>query len=360
MPSSKVRMEELLERYHISKQALIVLPCSEETHKRVLTTLATWLLEHPDARVILVCPRFDSARRRTMLQKYIPPQVLTRLRLRTVHDADYDETNWWKYKTGLMDTLNNFLSYAYIRINGPTEVEMPPWDRIQYEKSLRSAPAVGLANPAPNPLPTKLRRWHWKRWLVIVVAVSLLWLWRTTIFLAMGHYLDISEPPVQTDYVLVLGGDHNFRPAVAAALFKAGLVKDSILIPTLRQSESEKANGFVSPHDLVRTVLVKCGVKESAVHLLPGEVDSTADEARSLGRFLDSHPGSSITIVTTDFHTRRARWLFQRNLGDRASKFHYVAAPTEGFSADNWWMSDNGFVIYLNEYAKLVLYCFKS
>jgi hypothetical protein len=32
---------------------------------------------------------------------------------------------------------------------------------------------------------------------------------------------------------------------------------------------------------------------------------------------------------------------------------HFVAAPTDGFDADNWWRSEAGFTCYATEYVKL-------
>jgi hypothetical protein len=60
--------------------------------------------------------------------------------------------------------------------------------------------------------------------------------------------------------------------------------------------------------------------------------------------------------VTNGFHTRRARMLFRHELGDRMDRVHFVAAPTDGFSEDNWWRSGGGCSCYATEYFKLVYY----
>src|SRR5262249_23505078 len=98
------------------------------------------------------------------------------------------------------------------------------------------------------------------------------------------------------------------------------------------------------------------GVPPGRVVALPGECDSTLDEAHALARFLDAEPETTVAVVTHGYHTRRARSLFRRVLGGRGARVRFVAAPTDHFSADDWWCSEEGFAAYLTEYAKLLLY----
>jgi uncharacterized SAM-binding protein YcdF (DUF218 family) len=97
-------------------------------------------------------------------------------------------------------------------------------------------------------------------------------------------------------------------------------------------------------------------VPPAAIVQLPDEVNSTADEARSLARYLDEHPERRVAVVTNDYHTRRACWIFRAELGDRAADLAFFAAPTDGFDTGNWWRSEEGWCCYCNEYVKLGKY----
>ncbi len=100
---------------------------------------------------------------------------------------------------------------------------------------------------------------------------------------------------------------------------------------------------------------MRARIPDAAIVLLPGPVDSTTEEVARLGRFLEDHPNSAVTVVTSDYHTRRARLLFRRaNL--HASSLSFVAAPIEEFDATNWWQSERGCITYLREYVKLAAY----
>jgi uncharacterized SAM-binding protein YcdF (DUF218 family) len=168
-----------------------------------------------------------------------------------------------------------------------------------------------------------------------------------------GGYLDASTPPHEVDDVMVLGGGADTRPFVAAALYKAGYAK-RILLPAVKQSPDSDAEAGPSETAVMRRVLLVRGVPSEAIVDLPGEVDSTEDEARSLKRYLADQPERTVAIVTNDYHTRRARWIFRTELG--RPDLSVFAAPTDDFDANNWWRSEEGCALYATEYLKLGRY----
>ncbi len=190
---------------------------------------------------------------------------------------------------------------------------------------------------------------------MLLGSLVALWWWRATLLAAAGGFLDTSESPGSADYILILGGDYEYRPAVAAALYKAGYSRH-ILLVTGRIGPGAAEEATLPGVEVNRNVLVARGVPRTAIEILDGEVDSTADEADALARFLESRPGCSVLIVTTDLHTRRASRTFRRHVGARAASLRFVAAPSHGFDASDWWQSEDGLVAYLNEYTKLVVY----
>ena len=172
---------------------------------------------------------------------------------------------------------------------------------------------------------------------------------------AAARWLDVSEPPAPVDDVMVLGGESRIRPFVAAALFNKGLAK-RVLIPTVKPSPAVVEGLVPAEDEIIYQVLRKRGVPADAIVRLPGEVDSTADEAAALGRYLEDKPDHSVTVVTTCYHTRRVRWIFRKQLGARANQVHFVGGPTDGYDTSNWWRSETGTRQYMNEFVKLPFY----
>jgi len=205
------------------------------------------------------------------------------------------------------------------------------------------------------PQRSRCRRRRWLLLLAVVGSLLLLYAGRYRILVAAAHFLDVSEPPQATDYVMMLGGDEQVRPFVAAALVNAGLARKA-LVATIQLSGDE-LDGISAPeHEIIRAVLVHQGVPREAIVILNSECATTFDEARALADFLHAEPQSSVTVVTSSYHTRRTRLILRKTLGERFANVRLVGAPTDGFDATNWWHFEIGRRFYVNEYLKLAFY----
>jgi uncharacterized SAM-binding protein YcdF (DUF218 family) len=200
----------------------------------------------------------------------------------------------------------------------------------------------------------RLRRWT----IALVVPLVLL----TSLYLARGRilpwgawWLDVGGNPEPADYVMVLGAGIDERPFAAAALFKAGLAKH-VLVSHVRFAASQ-LDGSMPPDDvIVRRVLVARGVPDDAISVIGSWNASTYDEARALGKLLETRPEAKVLILTNDFHTRRTRWIFREILGSHSSQIAIISTPSEGFRLDRWWRSDLGFLTIAGENLKFLLY----
>lgn len=198
------------------------------------------------------------------------------------------------------------------------------------------------------------RRWQ-RRLAILFLVVGLPYLLHGWWLPWVAEFLDVSEEPTPVDYVLILNGDIETRPFVAAALVKGHLARQALVTTAAPTPETD--DGLLPPeHEITRCVLRARGVPDSQIALLPGSIASTFDEANVLAKFVDEHPGCSVAIVTNAFHTRRARWVFRRALGDRPCQVYWVAAPREGVRAETWWRTEAGLTTYLSEYVKFVVY----
>jgi uncharacterized SAM-binding protein YcdF (DUF218 family) len=109
-------------------------------------------------------------------------------------------------------------------------------------------------------------------------------------------------------------------------------------------------------HEIICRTLRLRGVPEDKITILEGQTSSTFGDIGALAEFLDSSPGDRVLIVTDNFHTRRARWVAARVLGDRLEQVSFVSAPVDEFRPDNWWQSDLGFKMIVGEYLKFAYY----
>ncbi len=202
--------------------------------------------------------------------------------------------------------------------------------------------------------PRELAHRRWRRWLVVGPAVLLLaYALHPVVFVWAGHWLNVGERlDAPVDYVYVLGGEASTRPFLAAAIYRAGFTR-MVLIPEGQPSATDIDGLVPADHQVQHEVLLRRGVPADAILQLPGPVDSTRDEAHVLAKFMASNPKSSVAVVTSDFHTRRARLIFRRLLPDHRDRLHFIAAPTDGFGANSWWHFKDGVLWYVGEYVKL-------
>ncbi len=208
----------------------------------------------------------------------------------------------------------------------------------------------------PSRNPAVRRRLAWLFAACLVVSLLALGLWREPLLRGAARWLDVGEVPRPTDAALLLAGDLHSRPYLLAELMRRGLAREALLTNVPAGSALE---GQPLLHEVSAAILQRAGVDAARVTLLPPPVDTTADEISALGKYLREHPGRSVSVVTWDCHSRRARLAVHAFLPpEDAARVVMVTAPPAHFSADNWWRSEAGFAMVLQEAAKLAGYWF--
>jgi len=147
-----------------------------------------------------------------------------------------------------------------------------------------------------------------------------------------GSWLIVDEPK-PADVILVLAGETDRRPARAVQLLRQGLAPRMVMdVPAdasiYGYSQLELAQKWVQ-------TLPEAG----AISICSIAGLSTRDEARDVAECLahDSSQTKSdrILIVTSDFHTRRARSVFQHEL--QGKSFSIAAARDDAQFGARWW-----------------------
>ena len=158
------------------------------------------------------------------------------------------------------------------------------------------------------------------------VVLTLLWATHPRLLRAMVHWLDVGEPPRAAEYVMVLNGDENTRPFVAAALLRAGLAR-CVLVAEVAPPPEAIDRVLPPDHEINRQVLLHCGVADRDIAILPAAARTTYDEAVALAAFLRDRPKRRVLIVTSDCHTRRSRWAFAAPWPTGRSRYRSFRPP---------------------------------
>jgi uncharacterized SAM-binding protein YcdF (DUF218 family) len=172
----------------------------------------------------------------------------------------------------------------------------------------------------------------------------------------IGEFSVVNDSLLAADYALILNGKMSPRASLAAEVYHRGLAPRILIAET---TEPVRGRPGAAPHYLHQEFaesLQQLGVPRSAIEFLPfsGGVTNTRDEARALRRFLVKHPAKRVIVVTTDYHTARARLILRQELnGTPVELLMAPASDTNGVNAGNWWRTALGRQIYRTEYLKL-------
>ncbi len=160
----------------------------------------------------------------------------------------------------------------------------------------------------------------------------------------MGRFLVQDSPPGAADVVVVLNTGVEYYPRLiqAAELVRTGrahrvVINGNRKTPVLRRLE---AMGFqpAAPWDEDRKrILELLGVgREQVVAVEAQDAYDTISEARAVAASLRSQPIDSVLLVTSKYHTRRAHFIWRRELGD-SIRVTPVAAAQDPYDPNGWW-----------------------
>ena len=171
-----------------------------------------------------------------------------------------------------------------------------------------------------------------------------------------GYLLVVSDAlPSQAQALVVLAGSMNgerARREEAMRLLREGHAEHVVL----SVSQMTYLGEWVP--DMMRRHMARAYPPQEAqrVSLCPAEADSTREEARALRKCLEEHNWRRVVVVTSNYHTRRARHVWHDVFRDANPPFAiYVRGIPDGdFQPDRWWRKRRYAKTFVEEASKLV------
>jgi hypothetical protein len=122
MPSDEISRRELRERGvpESDMQSLREVPRGRSQLIRVLNE---WLKEHPADSVDLLCDRFTSRAWKRVVAHGVDAGVERRIHMVPLRKREFDETNWWHCKEGMVGFVNGYLILGFQLFGGSEEPE---------------------------------------------------------------------------------------------------------------------------------------------------------------------------------------------------------------------------------------------
>ncbi|MBL7951074.1 MAG: YdcF family protein [Flavobacteriales bacterium] len=197
------------------------------------------------------------------------------------------------------------------------------------------------------------------RWCIgVALVVGCVLLFRNEILRGLGHWLIRADKECHADALYVLGGATFDRGTFAAGLLKNGCVPVAYCtgsnIPQSYKAEGRRMTEAL----LTRAAMLNAGASPAQALPFPYGT-STFEEAEAVLHHARQQHFKTITVLTTDFHTRRVKRVFAQRFAGVGIRVLVNAAPSSEYEPERWWASEQGLLMVNNEYVKTLYYWLK-
>jgi uncharacterized SAM-binding protein YcdF (DUF218 family) len=167
--------------------------------------------------------------------------------------------------------------------------------------------------------------------LFLFAFCGLLYLVRAPILRFVGETWIVEDSLERSDAIIVLSDDNFYadRAQRAAELCRHGMAP--VVVASGRRLRPYAGIAELMVHDLAER-----GVPKDKIEAFVQDADNTKDEARALAQLASKKKWRSVIVVTSNYHTRRARYIF-RHVFPPAIRVLLASAPDGDFDPQSWW-----------------------
>jgi uncharacterized SAM-binding protein YcdF (DUF218 family) len=192
--------------------------------------------------------------------------------------------------------------------------------------------------------------------LLVAMLVTVCFAWQA------GRLLQHEDPLQRADAILVLAGARVERAMEAVDLYKAGWAPVIVLsgghVEAAEVVLQQRGIRMPREAELLKDVLLRLGVPETAIVLPPDSVDSTAEEANVMRAMVQARHWHRVIVVTSKYHTRRSGFAFRRGLGGTGAGPILRASRYDESDPARWWRRRADVRSVGSEWVKLIFYRF--
>jgi len=181
--------------------------------------------------------------------------------------------------------------------------------------------------------------------LFVVALCALVYFARYPIMRFVAESWVVDEPAAHADAIVVLGDDNFYadRATHAAELFRQGVAPE--VVASGRRLRPNAGISELMEHDLIER-----GVPKDKIVRFTHDADSTREEAEGVEKLAAEYHWKSLVIVTSNYHTRRTRYIFRREFP--AGIAVSVASARDGdFDPERWWEKRKSIKLFARELA---------
>jgi uncharacterized SAM-binding protein YcdF (DUF218 family) len=185
--------------------------------------------------------------------------------------------------------------------------------------------------------------------LFLAILCGAVYLARRPLLRFAGESWIVDETLEHADAIIVLSDDNFYADRVtrAAELIREG--KAGVVVASGRRLRPYAGVAELMQHDLIER-----GVPKEKIIAFPHDAESTRDEAEALAKLTVQNNWHNVLIVTSNYHTRRARYIFRR-VFPQGVQLAVVSARDGDFDPQQWWEKRKSFKLLTKEFAGMVV-----
>lgn len=180
--------------------------------------------------------------------------------------------------------------------------------------------------------------------IVLIVLLALVYLARAPLLRLAGSYWIKTDPPASSDVIVILSDDDLTadRATRAADLFHDGWAPHVV-------GSGRWLRPYISIADLMQRDLEARGVPRQAIIPFAHDAPDTLEELKGIRGFAEQHGWKRVMIVTSNYHTRRTRFLCDHVF---PADIHVLveAAPDHDYDPESWWRTRIGLKTFFHEF----------
>ena len=184
--------------------------------------------------------------------------------------------------------------------------------------------------------------------LCFVIFCALLYLVRRPLLRFAAETWIVEDPLEKADALIVLGDDNFYadRSTRGAQLFREG--KAPVIVASGRRLRPNAGIAELMEHDLIER-----GVPRDRIVRFVHDAYGTLEVAQALTRLVKERKWHSVIVVTSNFHTRRARYVFL-HVFPESVEVRIASASDGDFDPQHWWEKHKSMKELTQEFAGMV------
>jgi uncharacterized SAM-binding protein YcdF (DUF218 family) len=185
--------------------------------------------------------------------------------------------------------------------------------------------------------------------LFVVVLCAVLYFARGPILRFSGETWVVEDPLDRADAIIVLSDDNFYadRATRAADLYRHGMAP--IVVASGRRLRPYAGIAELMEHDLIER-----GVPKDKIVRISHNAENTREEAQALAQQALERKWRSVIVVTSNYHTRRARYIFL-HVFPAQTQVRVSGAQDGDFDPQHWWQSRKSLKEFTRELAGMAV-----